>query len=765
MRIRMIKGGWGIVADVIVDIAHSDVDQPFTYLVPPELKIAPGQRVTVPFGRGNALKEGFVICLSESAPEGAVRFKSIVGMLEPYTALLPDQLKLCEWLKQTYHCLTVDALRLMIPAQMRGGRVKESRVRMVGLCEGCDAERVRAAMLDRTGKAKAPRQIEVFDLLAASKTFLSVSDIESFIPGAGGAIHKLIEKGVLVEMGSVTFRSPFPQLPPASEPLVLTKEQEDACSRISKAQEHDTGAFLLHGVTGSGKTEVYLCSIARTIERGRTAIVLVPEISLTPQIVDSFRARFGERVAVLHSRLSAGERYDEWRRIRTGRVDVVIGARSAVFAPLERLGLVVVDEEHEPSYLSEQIPAYNAIEVAIKRCQLTGSTLVLGSATPSITSYYRAQRGRYELIELCERPCGARMPEIEISDMRREFLTGNNSIFGETLLNRLRACVEAGEQAILFVNRRGYSTFVSCRGCGYVFECGDCDVSMTYHKTDGVLRCHYCGKERRLPEVCPSCGKRYIKYFGVGTQQVEEQMKKLLPDVKTLRMDMDTTRTKDAHRTMLESFARGEAQVLVGTQMIAKGLDFPNVTLVGVIAADSLLHLPDYRSYERTFQLITQVSGRAGRAKSPGHVVIQAYTPEHPVIQFAAHQDYKGFYAYELDNRKVSLFPPFSIFVRVLFSGVNEAGPMQEADRFKEGLEYTLRAYLEKRGLDPAQLLLILAAPAPVKRRQAMYRYHVLVKLLRTGNTAGMISEIYRYADANRSLCFTALLVNPQDMF
>ncbi|MCE5235815.1 MAG: primosomal protein N', partial [Eubacteriales bacterium] len=523
--------------------------------------------------------------------------------------------------------------------------------------------------------------------------------------------------------------------------------------------------FLLHGVTGSGKTEVYMHAVKSAIGLNGTAIVLVPEIALTPQAMERFRARFGERVALLHSRLSAGERYDEWRRIRLGKVDVVVGARSAVFAPLENIKLIVVDEEHEPSYQSETVPRYSALEVAAKRCKLHGAALVLGSATPSLQSYHRALSGRYTLLKLNERVNDLPMPKVDVVDMRTEFFNGNNSILSALLHTRLKECFEAGEQAILFMNRRGYSTFVSCRGCGYVAKCGDCDVSMTYHKADGLLKCHYCGKTARVPKICPECGKPYIKYFGVGTEQVEEQIRKFFPDVKTLRMDTDTTRTKNAHYELLSRFERGEAQALIGTQMVAKGLDMPNVTAVGVIAADAALHIPDYRSGERTFQLVTQVAGRAGRAQKPGSVVIQTYTPEHPAIALAAGHDYESFYAYEIAARRASMFPPFSIFVRALFTGESEEQPREACDAFALGVrEAVLNAY-RALNANEKELLLLISAPAPIKRSFAQYRFQTLIKLARTKNTPEAINAVYAYADNHRDAYMSALEVNPANLF
>jgi len=505
-------------------------------------------------------------------------------------------------------------------------------------------------------------------------------------------------------------------------------------------------------------------AIAHALAQGGTAILLVPEISLTPQTMDRFRARFGEEVAVLHSRLSPGERYDEWRRLRLGRARVAIGARSAVFAPLENIKLIVVDEEHEQSYFSEHTPRYSAIEVAERRCRMGGGVLLLGSATPSMASYYRAQRGRYALLELLERVKGLPMPRVETADMRNEFAAGNTGVFSGQLHSALKDCIAAGEQAMLFVNRRGYSTFVSCRGCGYVFKCPSCDVSLTYHKLDNTLKCHYCGGSHPIPRLCPDCRRPYIKFFGVGTQQVEEQLQQAFPGVTSLRMDADTTRGKNAHYELLNSFARGEAQVLIGTQMIAKGLDMPGVSLVGVVAADASLHIPDYRSCERTFQLITQVAGRAGRAQGNGRVIVQTYTPEHPAIAMASRHDYKGFYEYEAAQRRQALFPPFGLFLRVLFCH-SEEGPLKEAaERFAKGLREAVEEALCAQGAG-RELIFMVCSEAPIRRKQGLYRYHVLAKLVRTAHTPKAVQAAYAYANDHRSEYFSSIELNPTDMF
>ncbi len=753
-------------ARVIIDIAHANVDRLFTYTVPEELHVRPGQRVIVPFGAGNRKTEGFVLEVSETTDVDSVVLKPILRTMEPYPALTEEQIKLACWIAGSYHCLLVDALRLMIPAQMRGSRIKEKTVRTVRIREGVDAKKEMDALLTKAGVSRAPKQTEVLGILSQTETYMSTADITAFIPGAAGAIAALIKKGILEEEGKESFRNPFHHtVKKKTEPLPLTEAQQQAYEGIVECLDAKEGTCLLYGITGSGKTEVYMQAIARVVKEGGKAIVLVPEISLTPQAMERFHSRFGERVAVLHSRLSAGERYDEWRRIRLNKVDVVIGARSAVFAPVENLRLIIVDEEHEPSYYSEMTPRYGAVEVAARRAKLSGAVLVLGSATPSVAAYKRGLAGTYKLLSLPERANGQPLPEVEVVDMRNEFLSGNNSIFSASLYGALRRCLDAGEQAILFMNRRGYSTFVSCRGCGYVMKCRNCDVSMTYHKSGEMMKCHYCGETARIPTVCPECGKPYLKYFGVGTQQVEEQLLTHFPGVTTVRMDHDTTRTHNAHEALLSRFQSGGAQVLIGTQMIAKGLDIPNVTLVGVIAADSMLHIPDFRSSERTFQLLAQVAGRAGRAEKTGRVILQTYTPDHPVIELAAKHDYPGFYEYEIMTRRAALFPPYGLFLRTVLTGENEDILAEETNRIAAGLKEAVEAALAAAGATGPELLYLEASPAPIRRREGVYRYQVLLKLARTKHTAAAIRAAYAFHDIHRRPGMSEIEVNPTNMF
>ena len=743
-------------AEVIVDIAHTAVDKRFTYRIPEALPVAAGHHVLVPFGQGDHAKEGFVVALKETADYPEV--KDILRIMEPYPVLLPEQIALAEWMQDAYHCLFVDALRLMIPAQLRGGRVHEKRVRTVRLSDGLDLNAATESL------QKAPMQRQVLELVAKIGAEAALPDLNAFYPHCTPAVNALLKRGYLIEQSETVFRRP-PKMTLHAPAYTLTTEQQAAADAIDASMRENSGeVFLLHGVTGSGKTEVYLKAIEDCLALGGQAIVLVPEISLTPQTVGRFTDRFGDRIAVLHSRLSAGERFDEWRRIRLGLADIVIGARSAVFAPTERLRLIVIDEEHESSYQSESQPRYLATEIAAKRLRETGGTLVLGSATPSLLSYSRALSGKYRLLVLKDRVAGRPLPAVEVVNMRDELLMGNNGIFSDKLVERLSECLGKKQQAMLFINRRGYATFVSCRSCGFVLKCDNCDISMTYHKTEARTRCHYCGAVKPLPKVCPNCKKPFIKQFGIGTEQVEEAVHRLFPTVRTLRMDTDTMQKKGSYETLLSAFHRGEAQVLIGTQMIAKGHDFPNVTLVGVVAADTTLNLPDYRSPERTFQLLTQVAGRAGRDNLLGRVVLQTYEPNHPVIRFAKAQDYPGFYHYEINERKKLLYPPFSLFLRTVFSDRDEQRAERACLDYAKALEATLKARLGEDGKN--DLLLLVAAQAPIARISGYTRYQIVIKLLRTRRLKDAVQTINAFHDAHRNDCAEVLLeVNPQEMF
>ncbi len=502
----------------------------------------------------------------------------------------------------------------------------------------------------------------------------------------------------------------------------LTSEQQHAVDEVTSALKsgmHDR--FLLQGVTGSGKTEVYMRAAEFCISQGRGVIMLVPEISLTTQIIDRFIGRFGaERIAVLHSRLSMGERYDEWMRIKNGQVDIVIGARSAVFAPMENIGLILLDEEHETTYKSDMSPKYDTVEVALKRLQEHKGVLVCGSATPSVVTKYRAEQGIYKTLELTERYNRVALPQVEVVDMRQELRNGNKSVISQTLYNEIDTALKAGKQIILFLNRRGYSTFISCRECGEVLECPHCGISLTYHKESGSARCHYCGHEIRLPKVCPECGSKYIRYFGTGTEKVEEAIKAMFEDAVVERLDLDSVKKKGSIDAILNRFKKGKTDILIGTQLVAKGLDFRNVGLVGIVSADVTLHIPDFRSPERTFQLITQAAGRAGRGDETGRVVIQSYTPDNYAVQRAAAQDYKGFYEEELMLRQMMGYPPYSDLFQVVFSSKSEAVA-------RAGGEWWFADMTEILGEDES-VNVFEPQPAPMNKIKETYRYCMLIK-------------------------------------
>lgn len=576
------------------------------------------------------------------------------------------------------------------------------------------------------GAALTDKQRAVLRVLSESRrgqwTMTELADQASV---TSSVVRTLMRKGVLRKRRVEIRRDPLEGLrgPEAAEQFELTPEQSDAVSAVVRelGRNGPKRNILLHGVTGSGKTEVYIRAVAAAVERGKQAMVLVPEIALTSQIVERFSARFGNGVAVVHSGLSLGERYDEWRRIREGRASIVIGARSAVFAPLLRLGLIIVDEEHETAYKQEESPRYHAREVAEKRAELSEAVLVLGSATPSIETYHRAERGLVDRYTLPNRVCGYQMPDVRIVDMREELREGNQTIFSEALRQAIPLHIDDGGQVILFLNRRGHSTFVLCRECGYVMRCRHCDVALTYHSARRTLRCHYCDYSVRPPDTCPECGGRCIKYFGIGTERIERQLAEDFEGVRVARLDVDTTRRKHSHREILERFRSGAVQVLVGTQMVAKGLDYPNVSLVGVVSADTSLNLPDFRSSERTFQLILQVAGRAGRGVQGGEVIVQTYCPDHYSIVAASQCDYEGFFAKELEARREAGYPPFARMVAILFHGTSEQVVMRSADRIAELLRTRL-----SQAVPTVEIL--GPSPAALVRIKDQYRWYILAK-------------------------------------
>lgn len=658
-----------LYADIIINISHEALDRVFGYKVPLSLQgdICVGQQVIVPFGRGNRQQKGFVIGLSDTIDYDERKVKEIIRIEKKSVTMESKMIDLAYWIRKNYGSTMIQALKTVLPVQEK---MQQKVHRFLEL--KIDPVHGRALLDEYFGRHYVAKARLLAVLLDQEHKRISWEEASKKWKISKSTIDRMVKEDVIRVITQYYYRNPNSGDNIIVPALALNKEQQGLIDEFRQdllTQTYRT--YLLYGITGSGKTEVYLSAIEEVIKRGKQAIVLIPEIALTYQTVRRFTQRFGDRVSILNSRLSRGEKYDQWLRAKQGDIDVIIGPRSALFVPFPNLGLIVIDEEHEGSYKSEQMPKYHAREVAIHKAQMEGASVILGSATPSVESYQKALNGTYHLWELTKRAKQAVLPSVYIEDLREELKNGNRSMFSRRLRTLMQDRIQKGEQIMLFLNRRGYAGFVSCRSCGHVMECPHCDVSMTYHK-DGSLKCHYCGYETQMPQVCPECGSPYIGAFGLGTQKVEAAIHREFPEVKALRMDMDTTRKKDSHRQILSAFLRGDAQILVGTQMIVKGHDFPNVTLVGVLAADLSLHANDYRAGERTFQLLTQAAGRAGRDKKPGEVVIQTYSPEHYSIVTAAAQDYKEFYRQEIGYRTLMKYPPVWQMLVVFLYGKKE---------------------------------------------------------------------------------------------
>ena len=696
-------------AEVIVDIAHSDVDKIFDYACGED--IVRGMRVAVPFGNG--VTTGFVMRIKETTDVPSEKLKRVLRAEENFPSLNDEALMLADVISARYRVPMALTLRLFLPAEMRTGKVSMRYRTVIKLCGEAEIP------------ARAKRQRELYEFMRENGEADSALLRERF----GSAVKALMESGVLAAEKRRVFRDPYRGVEGDSTPKKLTPSQQNAVDTVKNTAKTVT---LLHGVTGSGKTEVYLTLIADILRSGKTAIFLVPELSLTPQMLSQLRARFGSKAAILHSGLSAGERFDEWMRLREGSARIAVGARSAVFAPVENVGIIVIDEEHDGSYSSESSPRYNTFDVALLRARYNKCKLILGSATPSVETYRRAQEGEFEFVKLPERINARPMPAVRIVDMRREVRKGNATAFSAMLREKLKSCLEKGNQAILFLNRRGYSQTVICRDCGYVATCKNCDVSLTYHSDENVLKCHYCGANYKLPPACPDCGGRHLGYVGTGTQRVVGDLKKLFPSARILRMDVDTTSGKEGHYRILKQFSDHAADILVGTQMVAKGHDFPQVTLVGILDADMSLHFSDYRSGERTFQLITQVAGRSGRAQEAGEVVLQTYSPDNYILRFAAQYDYEGFYEHEISMRAATMFPPFAKIVRVMVTGEDEKETLAALKSVYEKLQVIYAENTE-------DFLFFNRMHAPVKRIQNKFRYQVLMRLV----NGRVLKEIY----------------------
>ena len=746
-------------ARVIVDINASALDKVFDYRIPEGMELTAGWRVKIPFGQRTT--EGYILSLSETTSVDPGKIRDIIEPLEDYPAILPHLLKLAEEICERFHCTMSTALRLMIPAQMRGNKVHvktETAVR----CALQKEELIRYQ--ENVGK-RAVRKKILLSYLSDGEEH-SLKDIRAVVHDPKPLLDELQKDGVIDVYQRELKRAPL-VYPLSGNEHTLSEEQEEVLGELLSALQSCSGqkpgpdrrCFILHGVTGSGKTEVYMRLAQACLEQGKSVIVLVPEIALTAQMVSWFEGRFGSLAAVLHSRLTAGERFDEWRRIRRGEARVVIGARSAVFAPVERLGAIIVDEEHEPSFFSESFPQYDAREIALCRAKNENAILLLGSATPSIYSFAMARKGEYVLLEMPHRINGKPLPEVHIADMRRELSMGNRSIFSVVLQEELQKTLQAGQQAILFLNRRGYAASVTCRSCGTTIKCPHCDVSMAYHKSDGLLHCHYCGTEMPPPVRCPNCGSSSIRSVGIGTQRVEEELHRLFPGVKTLRMDSDTTRGQNAHQEMINAFRAREAQVLIGTQMIAKGLDFPQVSLVGAILADLSLNMPDYRAAERTFQLLVQVAGRAGRAEVPGKVIIQTYQPDHYAVASSVTQDYRQFFENEFSRRRSQLYPPFTVIARFLVEAKDGMIAKEEANKLAE----QTKAYFAEKKITK-RLLFIRSDEAPISYIDNRFRAQVLMKLLKHPDSDRALADLSAWCSQNEGGTTVSFEINPASL-
>jgi primosomal protein N' (replication factor Y) (superfamily II helicase) len=796
-----------MIASVIVDVPAKQTDRPFDYRIPDHLEgvITPGMRVVVPFGPRKI--QGFVISIQASSEFEKLR--DIIAPMDIVPVLNDELLQLGDWLSEETLCYRISAYQVMLPAALKAKY--EKRIRLTTdrnllppilqnvfqmsstvSFDGIEKDAWKALqkeianghvefiyeVKERVNKKKrkyilphvtlqelidslkllsiqATKQREIIEFFISKPNPVPLQQLMNELNTSSSAIKGLVNKGILREEEVEVYRDPYEnRVFERTTALPLTSEQQTAITPILQTIEKNLHrVFLLYGVTGSGKTEVYLQSIQRVLEKGKEAIVLVPEIALTPQMVKRFKGRFGDEVAVMHSGLSTGEKYDEWRKIQRKEVKVVVGARSAIFAPFENLGIIIIDEEHETSYKQEENPRYHARDVAIQRAKKYGCPVVLGSATPALESFARAKKGVYELLSLPSRMNSGPMPHVEVVDMREELREGNRSMFSKALLEKLKDRLEKQEQTVLFLNKRGHSSFVMCRDCGYVVNCPDCDISLTYHRFNERMKCHYCGFESQVPHECPECQSEHIRYFGTGTQKVEEELFKVLPEARVIRMDVDTTSKKGAHEKLLTDFGEGKADILLGTQMIAKGLDFPKITLVGVLSADTMLHIPDFRSSEKTFQLLTQVSGRAGRHKLTGEVVVQTYTPEHYSIQFAAQQDYDLFYEREMQIRKLHHYPPFYYISLITVSHENLMKVVSVTEKITGYIRHCLSA----------EAIVLGPVASPIPRIKNRYRYQCLIKYKREpqlGRAIKTILDQYQQESATTGLTISTD-VNP----
>ena len=730
-----------MIAEVIVDIGNAEVDKIFEYLVE-DNSVKVGCFVRVPFGNRNI--EGFVVKVKDTSEYDFSKLKPISSLIFEEPVIKSEHIALMEYMVKHYYLKMVDVLRLFLPSELRGGRV---RAKYFSVLEVVDRNALEQALMRQRASAK--------NIIGLIQYLLEVEreELTTLANKFGYAnVNKLIEQGLVTKSEVRAFRKPISE-EKKENGVVLNELQQKAVEVIDSAKGE---TVLLFGVTGSGKTEVYMNAIKKTLSRGKTAIMLVPEIGLTPQVASNFKAKFGDMVAVLHSGLSAGERYDEWDKLLRGEARIVVGARSAIFAPIENVGLIVIDEEHDSSYISDSNPRYSTIEVAQFRARYNNCPLVLGSATPSIESFYRAQKGEYRLVEMPIRANKKALPNMTIVDMYQGLFNGEYSTISSVLASKLNQVVNDKKQALIFINRRGFVSFKRCLNCGFVPTCSDCDVSLVYHKEDNELKCHFCGKRYRAINKCPECGGDKFRDGATGTQKVVDELKASFPNVPIFRMDNDTTKNKNAHHKILSEFSECKPAILVGTQMIAKGHDFPFITLVGIVDADLALHQADFRAVERCYQLITQVAGRAGRGEYTGEVVLQTYAPKHYVYTYASSYDYVGFYKKEIALRDTTHFPPFTKVLRVLFSGDELTDIMNEMKVVHEKILSIKDNY-------PSAFIFLKAVACPVKKIKTKLRYEILMRLASDSDKiVPLIYDAVRLVNTKKVNVFVEL--NPQTL-
>lgn len=731
-----------MIAEVIVDIVSSEVDRVFDYKVPEFFDVKEGDWVQVPFG--NKYIDGFIIRLKENSDYDPSKLKNIASIKQS-SIISVELIELMHYMVDKFCLRKIDILRLFLPSDLRNGKVRPKFKKFATLNENIDINAYRL-LLRKNASMQHALLNHIEDVKVDEVTFLNTNF-------TSGAVNKFIEDNILIISEHRSYRKPTSD-DKKDKQITLNNYQAMSVEQIEAAKGE---TVVLFGVTGSGKTEVYMHVIERVIKQGKTAIMLVPEISLTPQVMGNFKARFGDEVAVLHSGLSSGERYDEWERLLGGECKIAIGARSAIFAPLKNLGVIVIDEEHDSSYTSDSNPRYNTIDVARFRSRFNNCPVVLGSATPSIETFYKAKQGEYKLVELPHRVNNRAMPTIEVVDMYHEIVSGQYGIFSNTMISRLSDCVRDGKQAMVFLNRRGYVSYKRCLDCGYIPKCQDCDVSLVYHREDNLLKCHLCDKRYKALNVCPECGSRNFREGATGTQKVVDELQRLFPNTKIFRMDNDNTRTKDAHHTILKEFSSTSPSILVGTQMIAKGHDFPLVTMVGIVDADVSLNQVDYRASERCFQLITQVAGRAGRSEYTGGVVLQTYFPRHYVYRFACNYDYTGFYDREIGCRLTTNFPPYVSIVRVLFSG-------DDVDEIMAEMKYAYEQVLQVRDKHLEDFIYCKAVACPVKRVKTKFRYQILMRIKNT-HLEEIVKQVYNICGKVNSKKVNVFVeINPQSL-